>query len=232
MNQLAKLKSGMRKCLVIIPLTLAFVLSGNAQTSVAKKKDATKIDSAKTIKDTIYTAVDKMPQFPNGDSELMRFLCMNIKYPVRAQEFGIQGKVIVQFVINADGKVGNFKILRSVDPLLDNEAIRLLKLMPKWLPGEQNGEKVAVYYILPVVFKAQDSSVPVVFGTKPPESDKTLLYVLDGKPQPKEFDIKSINVKTIQSIKIIDPLEARKDENISKYGPEAENGIVLITLKK
>jgi TonB family protein len=232
MNQAAKLKSGMRKCLVIIPLTLAFVLSGNAQTSVTKKKDATKIDSAKTIKDTIYTAVDKMPQFPNGDSELMRFLGMNIKYPVRAQELGIQGKVIVQFVINADGKVGDFKILRSADPLLDNEAIRILKLMPKWLPGEQNGEKVAVYYILPVVFKAQNSSVPVVFGTKPPESDKTLLYILDGKPQPKEFDIKSINERTIQSIKIIDPLEARLAENISKYGLEAENGIVLITLKK
>lgn len=232
MNQLAKLKSGMIKCLLITPLALVFVLSGNAQTSVAKKKDATKIDSAKTIKDTIYTAVDKMPQFPNGDSELMRFLCMNIKYPVRAQELGIQGKVIVQFVINADGKVGAFKILRSVDPLLDNEAIRVLKLMPKWLPGEQNGEKVAVYYILPVVFKAQDSSVPVVFGAKNPESHKTPLYVLDGKPQPKEFDIKSLNMETILSIKMIDVLEARKAENISKYGPEAENGIILITLKK
>ena len=232
MNQLAKLKSGMIKFLVIIPLILAFVLSGNAQTYTPKKKDTAKIESQKTIKDSIYTLVEKMAQFPNGDSELMRFLGMNIKYPVRAQEFGIQGKVIVQFVINSDGKVGAFKILRSADPLLDNEAIRVLKLMPKWLPGEQNGEKVAVYYILPVVFKAQNSSVPVIFGTKPPELDKTPLYVLDGKPQPKEFDIKSINMETIQSIKMIDALEARKAENISKYGPEAENGIVLITLKK
>lgn len=225
-------KSKAAKLLLIIPLVLVFILSGNAQTLPPKKKDIAKIESQKTVKDTIYTAVEKMPQFPNGDSELMRFLCMNIKYPVRAQEFGIQGKVIVQFVINADGKVGDFKILRSVDPLLDNEAIRVLKLMPKWLPGEQNGEKVAAYYILPVVFKAQNSSVPVIFGTKPPESDKTPLYVLDGKPQSKEFDIKSIKEETIQSIKIIDPLEAKKAENISKYGQEAENGIILITLKK
>jgi TonB family protein len=228
MNQLEK--SRIIKCLLITPL--AFVLSANAQTSVAKKNDATKIDYQNTIGDSIYLAVQKMPQFPNGESELMRFLCMNIKYPVRAQELGVQGKVIVQFVIDSNGKVGSFKVLRSVDPLLDNEAIRVLKLMPNWIPGEQNGEKVAVYYILPVTFKAQNNSAPVVFGKKPTKSDKTLLYVLDGKPQPKEFDIKSIKEETIQSIKIIDPLEARKDENISQYGPEAENGIVLITLKK
>ena len=226
MNQLEKSKSGIIKCLVVIPLALVFALSGNAKTFVAK------IDSQNTIGDSIYSAVEKMPQFPNGETELMRFLCMNIKYPVRAQELGVQGKVIVQFVINPVGKMGDFKILRSVNPLLDNEAIRVLKLMPKWIPGEQNGEKVSVYYILPVVFKIQNSPIPLMLMTKSTESSKTPLYVLDGKPQPKEFNIKSIKEETTQSIKIIDPLEARKDENISQYGLEAENGIVLITLKK
>jgi protein TonB len=103
----------------------------------------------------IFQVVEKMPTFPGGDAELFKFLGNNVKYPVIAQENGIQGRVICQFVVNRDGSIVDVEVVRSVDPSLDKEAIRVIKSMPKWSPGQQRGKAVRVKYTLPVNFKLQ-----------------------------------------------------------------------------
>jgi protein TonB len=96
-----------------------------------------------------------MPTFPGGDGELFKFLSNNVKYPVIAQENGIQGRVICQFTVNKDGSIVDVVVVRSVDPSLDKEAIRVIKSMPNWSPGKQRGKPVRVKYTLPVNFKLQ-----------------------------------------------------------------------------
>ena len=101
----------------------------------------------------IYTIVEQMPEFPGGDEALKIFLARKINYPEIAQENGIQGKVITRFVITKTGRVENPEILRSLDPACDKEAIRVIKSFPRWKPGIQNGKKVNVYFVLPVLFR-------------------------------------------------------------------------------
>ncbi len=103
----------------------------------------------------IFQVVEKMPSFPGGDSQLFKFLNENVKYPVIAQENGVQGRVICQFVVNRDGSIVDVEVVRSVDASLDKEAIRVIKSMPKWSPGQQRGKPVRVKYTLPVNFKLQ-----------------------------------------------------------------------------
>ncbi len=105
--------------------------------------------------ETIFHVVEEMPSFPGGDAECMRFLNKNIKYPTIAQENGIQGRVILQFVVNKDGSIVDVTVARSVDPYLDKEAVRVVKMMPKWKPGKQRGKPVRVKYTLPVMFRLQ-----------------------------------------------------------------------------
>ena len=103
----------------------------------------------------IFQVVETMPSFPGGDADLFKFLSNNVKYPVIAQENGIQGRVICQFVVNKDGSIVDVEVVRAVDPSLDKEAIRVIKSMPKWSPGKQRGKSVRVKYTLPVNFKLQ-----------------------------------------------------------------------------
>lgn len=103
----------------------------------------------------VHEHVEVMPQFPGGNVELMRYLSANIKYPTIAAENGIQGRVVLKFVVSKDGSISNIQIVRSLDPSCDKEAIRVVKGMPKWIPGMQNGHPVAVYFTLPVLFKLQ-----------------------------------------------------------------------------
>ncbi len=103
----------------------------------------------------IFEVVEQMPSFPGGDAALMQFLSKNIKYPVVAEENGIQGRVIATFVVERDGSITDVKVVKSVDPSLDKEAIRVLKSMPKWIPGKQNGSAVRVKYTVPVTFRLQ-----------------------------------------------------------------------------
>jgi len=103
----------------------------------------------------VFQVVEKMPTFPGGDAALFKFLGDNVKYPVIAQENGVQGRVICQFVVNKDGSIVDVEVVRSVDPSLDKEAIRVIKSMPKWSPGQQRGKPVRVKYTLPVNFKLQ-----------------------------------------------------------------------------
>lgn len=104
---------------------------------------------------TIFQVVENQPEFPGGASALMQYLSKNIKYPPVAAENGVQGRVIVQFVVNKDGSIVDAVVARSIDPALDKEALRVVNSMPKWKPGEQRGKKVRVRYTLPVTFKLQ-----------------------------------------------------------------------------
>ena len=103
----------------------------------------------------IFEVVEQNPSFPGGDAELMKWLSKNLKYPASAQDNGIQGRVLVSFVVNKDGSIVDPKVLRSVDPALDKEAMRVVTAMPKWQPGKQRGKTVRVKFTLPVTFRLQ-----------------------------------------------------------------------------
>ena len=103
----------------------------------------------------VFDVVEEMPSFPGGNGALMSYLNSNVKYPVVAQENGVQGRVIISFVVERDGSISDVKVARSVDPSLDREAQRVVKSMPRWTPGKQNGQTVRVKYTVPVVFRLQ-----------------------------------------------------------------------------
>ena len=146
--------------IVLIILVAVFLIY-----KVTKQKEATKIvqkpeieqpkSTTNTPTDKIYDVIEKMPEYPGGDQALMEFLSKHIEYPPSAQENGIQGKVIIGFVVSKIGKVENVQILRSLDPSLDKEALRVVNLLGNWIPGEKSGEKVSVRYTLPIAFRLQ-----------------------------------------------------------------------------
>lgn len=103
----------------------------------------------------VFDIVEQQPLFPGGPAALMKYLSENTKYPVVAQENGIQGRVTVQFVVEKDGSISDVHVLRGVDPSLDKEAVRVVKSMPRWTPGKQNGITVRVNYRVPVLFRLQ-----------------------------------------------------------------------------
>jgi protein TonB len=103
----------------------------------------------------VFVVVEEMPEFPGGVIALRQYLATAVKYPVVAQENGIQGKVYVNFVVNKDGTVSNAKIARGVDPSLDAEALRVVSTLPKWKPGKQRGAPVRVSYTVPISFKLE-----------------------------------------------------------------------------
>lgn len=103
----------------------------------------------------VFDVVEEMPSFPGGNAALMSYLNSNTKYPVVAQENGVHGRVIISFVVERDGSISDVKVARSVDPSLDREAQRVVKSMPRWTPGKQNGQTVRVKYTVPVVFRLQ-----------------------------------------------------------------------------
>lgn len=114
-----------------------------------------KIDSIDNPQSEFYECilVEEMPQFPGGYLALREYLQKNVIYPETAREKGIQGRVILTFVVECDGTLTNIKVVRSVDPALDKEAIRVIQNMPKWIPGKQSGEIVPYKYSFPVDFK-------------------------------------------------------------------------------
>ncbi|MBQ6208332.1 MAG: M56 family metallopeptidase [Prevotella sp.] len=108
-----------------------------------------------TPSDGYFDVVEQMPSFPGGNEELMKFLQTTVKYPEEATDKGIQGRVLVQFIVKSDGTVSDAKVVREVHPLLDAEALRVVKSMPKWKPGMQSGKAVNVKYVIPVTFRLQ-----------------------------------------------------------------------------
>ena len=134
-----------------------FDVKGNdeAEGEVLKAKEVVVDEKPKEEETKVFDVVEQMPSFPGGDTELMKFLHDHMKYPAVAEENGIQGRVICTFVVERDGSITDVKVIKSVDPSLDKEAIRVLKSMPKWIPGKQNGSAVRVKYTVPVTFRLQ-----------------------------------------------------------------------------
>ena len=121
---------------------------------VVEKKE----EKPKEVKEEVFRSVEQMPQFPGGEAALMKYLQSHINYPPMAAENNVQGRVVVQFVVDKSGKVGEVKVVRSVDKDLDKEAVRVCKSLPKFTPGRQNGQAVSVWYTLPVTFKLQGTN--------------------------------------------------------------------------
>ena len=137
----------------------AFNVQGNDEVGgeVLKAKEEIKApEPPKHVEEEkVFDVVEQMPSFPGGNSALMKFLNENIHYPVVAQENGVQGRVVISFVVERDGHITDVQVARSVDPSLDKEAQRVVKSMPKWIPGKQNGSAVRVKYNVPVSFRLQ-----------------------------------------------------------------------------
>lgn len=217
---------------------LLFVLTLNAQNEVPlASKGPVKTNKMNTFNcdqvikvdsNTIYQVVEKMPQYPGGESALMAFIGANLRYPVIAQENGIQGTVYIRFVVTKLGNVDNVEVIRSLDPACDKEAVRVIRLLPQWIPGTQQGANVSVYYTLPIKYKLMGSDKP-----KAPSQLIKPLFVLNDTVLPKDFNMNSINKADILRVDVLKPeTEAKKLELITKYGPDAANGVVLITTKK
>ena len=195
--------------------------------------------------DKVYDVVEQQPQFPGGNEGLMKYLQETIKYPAEAAKQGIEGRVIVQFVVGIDGTVSNVKLMRPVNPLLDQEALRVVTAMPKWTPGKQDGKPVAVKYTIPVTFR-QD--VGAADGKAQPDGLKGSMIKINGKvaagPVTQSiklegspyFIVDGKHVEDISNIKPdqIDHINVYKDakHTTDKYGDVAKNGVIEVTLKK
>ena len=136
-----------------------FDVKGNddANGEVLKAKEViTQPEPPKHVEEEkVFDVVEQMPSFPGGPQALLQYLNSNVKYPVVAQENGVQGRVVISFVVEKDGSVTDVQVAKSVDPSLDKEAQRVVKSMPHWIPGKQNGSAVRVKYVVPVSFKLQ-----------------------------------------------------------------------------
>ena len=133
-------------------LPVTFRLDGGAESKPAEVKQVVK---APTQGEEIFNVVEEQPIYLGGHEALMKYIQQNIKYPKEAQEQGKQGRVIVQFVVEKDGSITDAKIVRSADPQLDAEALRIVNAMPNWTPGKQRGEPVRTYFTIPVTFRLQ-----------------------------------------------------------------------------
>jgi len=120
---------------------------------------ATIQDVKETDNTKVYDVVDKMPQFPGGDEALLKYISTNLRYPQTAFVNNVQGKVTLRFTVSEVGKVGRIEVIRSLDATCDKEALRVIKALPDFIPGEQNNKKVAVWYTIPITFKIDDSPI-------------------------------------------------------------------------
>lgn len=176
------------KYLIFIPLVGILMLLSNieavARLTVSLANEATVSNAMVTATDVssksremdeqVFTVVEKMPSFPGGDAELLKYIATNIKYPKESQDNGEQGRVICSFIVGRDGSVNNPEVLRGVTPLLNEEAVRVINTMPRWNPGMQRGKAVAVKYTVPITFRLKS---PVE------EAKEETLTVVDVMPQ-------------------------------------------------
>ena len=160
-----------------------------------------------------FDVVEQMPQFPGGPAALMEFLSKNVKYPQEAYKNGIQGRVIVTFVINKDGSISDAKVVKSVAPQLDEEALRVVHSMPNWIPGRQNGEPVNVKYTVPITFKLQGNESKEVVGVTSLNA-KAFDLEVDGKLMDAEA-LNSINPDDIESIHVDKPKDGQTKGRVS-----------------
>ena len=196
-------------------------------------------------KEDAFDVVEEMPEFPGGPKALMDYLMENVKYPKTAFDADIQGRVIAQFVVDKEGTVRDAHVVKSVDPALDAEALRVINNMPKWKPGRQNGKVVNVKYTIPVNFQLQgddkEESTEVrlmtsdgVRSTNPSGNiqiryagtTRDPLFIVDGVKTSAE-KVKAMDAKTIDRMEVLNDKSA-----VEKYGDEAKGGVIVITTKK
>ena len=232
-----------------------------APSSDSDKKVVAVVDIPK-VKETpqekvIFQVVEEMPEFPGGMAEAMKFLAKNIKYPVAAQEAKIEGRVIVQFVIERDGSVSDAKVMRGVNSELDAEAIRVVSMMPKWIPGKQRGKAVAVKYTMPIMFRLQTpepkkeeafqinlrvdkdvtrEDVDMVkdhlrssFSVVPIvlDDDRKNPIIIVDGEVKEGMNLSQISPATIKSISVM-----KNEAAIAEYGDKAKDGVISIVTKK
>ena len=140
----------MKKFLFLPIFAFGLIVPEQAEAQDVVVKDST---SKVSSENKVFETMDQKPEFPGGRQGLMIFLSQNLTYPKEAEKNRIEGKVLVQFVVNRDGSIVDSRVIKSVHPLLDAEALRVVNLMPKWKPGEVKGKPVRVRYALPVTFK-------------------------------------------------------------------------------
>ena len=134
----------MKKIAFMLLVALLSTTTITAQKTVISKNQS---------KDIVFDVVENMPEFPGGQDSLMSFLMHTLKYPKEAMAKGIQGRVVVKFIVEKDGQVSTPQVLKSVCPAVDEEALRVIRCMPRWKPGKQNGKEVRVFFTLPVTFR-------------------------------------------------------------------------------
>jgi len=156
----------MRKHILIFPVVAILLFFSDTFSIAAEQVNKTtavlqdtvnQINSVSKEPIQIIDYVEIKPQFPGGDTALIKWVSNNIQYPVESAEKGIQGRVVLRFVITPDGSIDDVEVVKSLDSLCNNEAIRVVKMMPKWIPAKQNGNPVYVRYALPVTFKLQQN---------------------------------------------------------------------------
>lgn len=200
--------------------------------TVAAKEETPAVKEAQPKDDDkAYNVVEEMPQFPGGPAALMKFLGENIKYPKEAGTICVTGRVLVSFIVDTDGSITDVALMKSLSPEFDNEAMRVVKAMPKWIPGKQKGKPVRVKYAIPVVFrssaatKSGSASQAVSVGTN---DTKAPLIIVNGKPisETEYKSIKDIKPDNIEKIEVL-----KNEESTKQYGEKGKNGVIIITLK-
>lgn len=200
---------------------------------------ANEIQRMTSTDDDVYEVVEKMPEFPGGIAELMKYLRNNVRYPVEAHKAGIQGRVVVSFVISKDGTVKDAKIVRSVDKSIDAEALRVISTMPKWQPGYQDGKAVSVRYTVPVTFRLtgesgkvqstgagnDNTNVKISSGNNNVNISfkDTRYYVING------VHVDAAEVKKISADKIKEIVVLKGEKAIEKFGEQARDGAIVVT---
>ena len=215
----------------------------NKVNDIVKDKEGDDPDLQKNDNDKAYDVVEEMPQYPGGVGKLMEYVSMNVRYPKEAESKSIQGRVIITFVVEKDGSITDAEVIKSVDPALDAEALRVVKAMPKWTPGKQEGKPIRVKYTMPITFALQggdvipdgkvkganvmNETVVVGIGDNAKAIHTNVPYVLvDDKPIDSD-KLKDIDPKTIDHMEVLKSKAA-----IEKYGEKAKNGVIIITTKK
>ncbi|MFT3753982.1 MAG: TonB family protein [Paludibacter sp.] len=174
--------------------------------------------------DSVYSVVDKMPEFPGGERKLIEYINKKINYPADAKKKNEQGKVIVRFVVDKTGKVKDPTVLKGLSASMDKEALRVVGKLPAWTPGEQAGNKVAVYKVVPIIFQDEESAWTV---------NEETLVIIDDEKMPQGFDTQILSPAKLASAKVLKPFPKEESARLVKqYGRQAANGVVLITTKK
>lgn len=210
-------------------------LIGTAALIVAgcERRENTELDSLSeklvekpkpTTPEKVFTVVENQPEFPGGIQAMYQFLGDNLKYPEAATKAFVSGRVFISFVVTSEGQIQDVQVLKGIGFGCDAEAVRVVKAMPAWKPGRQDGQAVNVRYNLPIAFQIEDevkeTKIKINTGKDTP------IYIVDGE-EVAEADFKKIGPNTIESINVL-----KGDAAISLYGEKGKAGALQITLKK